>query len=110
MCIMILFQIICNIYKPHALYTTNVCEIRHRNVTTRNAIFANSFDDVSAPARGLPLEKNTMRGTCARRRVVMYRGASVVATVVRTPRSEVSERHRAGSWVWVVAKSRLDIW
>ena len=36
--------------------------------------------------------------------------ASVVATVVRTPRSEVSERHRAGSWVWVVAKSRLDIW
>ena len=36
--------------------------------------------------------------------------ASVVATVVRTPRSEVSQRHRAGSWVWVVAKSRLDIW
>ena len=34
--------------------------------------------------------------------------ASVVATVVRTPRSEVSQRHRAGSWVWVVSKSRLD--
>ena len=36
--------------------------------------------------------------------------ASVVAKVVRRPRSEVSERHRAGSWVWVVAKSRLEIW
>ena len=100
---------------------------------------ANSFDDFRAPARGhnplqiipcgpnlpqkcdqllcefrellrCPLEKNTMRGTCARRRVVMYRCASVVATVVRTPRSEVSERHRAGSWVWVVAKSLLEIW
>ena len=34
--------------------------------------------------------------------------ASVVATVVRRPRSEVSQRHRAGSWVWVVSKSRLD--
>ena len=103
------------------------------------ATFARSFNGVRAPARGhnplqiipcgpnlpqkcdqllcefrellrCPLEKNTMRGTCARRRVVMYRCASVVATVVRTPRSEVSERHRAGSWVWVVAKSRLDIW
>ena len=39
-----------------------------------------------------------------------YPCASVVATVVRMPRSEVSERHRAGSWVWVVARSRLDIW
>ena len=36
--------------------------------------------------------------------------ASVVATVVRMPRSEVSERHRAGSWVWVVSKRLLDIW
>ena len=26
------------------------------------------------------------------------------------PRSEVSERHRAGSWVWVVPKSRLEVW
>ena len=40
----------------------------------------------------------------------LYTCASGVATVVRTPRSEVSQRHRAGSWVWVVAKSRLDIW
>ena len=39
-----------------------------------------------------------------------YPCASVVATVVRTPRSEVSQRHRAGSWVWVMAKSRLEIW
>ena len=39
-----------------------------------------------------------------------YPCASVVAKVVRRPRSEVSERHRAGSWVWVVAKSRLEIW
>ena len=38
-----------------------------------------------------------------------YPCASVVAKVVRMPRSEVSERHRAGSWVWVVAKSRVDI-
>ena len=34
----------------------------------------------------------------------------IVATVVRTPRSEVSQRHRAGSWVWVVAKIPLGIW
>ena len=34
----------------------------------------------------------------------------IVATVVRTPRSEVSQRHRAGSWVWVVSKSRLEVW
>ena len=40
----------------------------------------------------------------------LYPCASVVAKVVRMPRSEVSERHRAGSWVWVVAKSRLEIW
>ena len=40
----------------------------------------------------------------------VYPCGSVVATVVRIPRSEVSERHRAGSWVWVVAKSRLEIW
>ena len=40
----------------------------------------------------------------------VYPCASVVATVVRIPRSEVSERHRAGSWVWVVAKTRLEIW
>ena len=39
-----------------------------------------------------------------------YPCASVVAKVVRRPRSEVSERHRAGSWVWVVAKSRLEMW
>ena len=39
-----------------------------------------------------------------------YPCASVVATVVRMPRSEVSERHRAGSWVWVVSKSRLEVW
>ena len=89
----------------------HVSEICPKNVTNCFANFANSFDDVRAPARGHnPLEKNTMRGTCARRRVVLYPCASVVATVVRTPRSEVSERHRAGSWVWVVAKSRLDIW
>ena len=40
----------------------------------------------------------------------VYPCASVVATVVRIPRSEVSERHRAGSWVWVVAKTCLEIW
>ena len=40
----------------------------------------------------------------------VYPCASVVATVVRIPRSEVSERHRAGSWVWEVAKIRLEIW
>ena len=40
----------------------------------------------------------------------VYPCGSVVATVVRIPRSEVSERHRAGSWVWVVAKIRLEIW
>ena len=40
----------------------------------------------------------------------VYPCACVVATVVRTPRSEVSERHRAGSWVWVVAMIRLGIW
>ena len=84
------------------------------------------------------LAKNTTRATCAHRRARMIsltgflnftyaNGAharskrvtnfcgcvlhdSVVATVVRTPRSEVSERHRAGSWVWVVAKSRLEVW
>ena len=72
------------------------------------------------------LSNNTMRATCARPRASssytklasrkcyhnksLYPCASVVAKVVRMPRSEVSERHRAGSWVWVVAKSRLEIW
>ena len=72
------------------------------------------------------LSNNTMRATCARPRASssytklasrkcyhnksLYPCASVVAKVVRRPRSEVSERHRAGSWVWVVAKSRLEIW
>ena len=83
------------------------------------ATFARSFNGLRAPARGHNPLQNIPCGTHAR--VVassssslynksLYPCASVVAKVVRMPRSEVSERHRAGSWVWVVAKSRLEIW
>ena len=59
---------------PYASYVTDVFAYSHicpgfrpKNVT--NSSLSLSLDDVGAPARGHnPLEKNTMRGTCARRR------------------------------------------
>ena len=72
-------------------------KIRPKNVTN---FFVEKWEKSYTKLASRKCDHNKSVHPCAR----------AVAKVVRMPRSEVSERHRAGSWVWVVAKSRLEIW
>ena len=77
-----------------AVLRNNVCvylpKIRPKNVTN---FFVEQWEKSYTELASRKCGHNKSVHPCAR----------AVAKVVRMPRSEVSERHRAGSWVWVLA-------
>ena len=101
-CIMYHIYHMYNLYYMYHMYHTDhecMCvfaKIRPKNVTN---FVVEKWEKSYTKLASRKCDHNKSVHPCAR----------AVAKVVRVPRSEVSERHGAGSWVWAVAKIRLEI-